>query len=43
MKDRRTDWLTGYFCLFETAFQFVSIRLPEKMREKREAIGEGKK
>ena len=38
--DRLVDWL---FWLFETAFQFVLIRLPEKMREKREAIGEGKK
>ena len=29
--DRLVDWL---FWLFETVFQFVSIRLPEKMREK---------
>ena len=43
MNERQTarlvDWL---FWLFKTAFQFVSIRLPEKMREKRETIGEGK-
>ena len=47
MNERQTDGLVGWLILvewlFETAFQFISICLPEKGREKRETIGERKK
>ena len=33
--DRLVDWLFWVQWFFVTAFQFVSIRLPEKEREKR--------